>query len=411
MPAANRIRLLGCCERFFRLYSLAFPVHFCLVAQIGGAFDAAKLSAAFDQVRRRHPALRVCIVDDAETGPAFYETDNSIEVHAAPVDADIDWRGVVESELTLPFDTIPGPLMRATALCASYGASIVLTFHHAIADALSGTRILDDLMRALAGEHLDALSPLPPIEEMLAISASNSPVPQHAASRTDIAPASERVAPASDKLAVNISILEWDQKETARLIQCCRENGTTVHGAICAAASRHLPPSDANAIRMHCPMDLSRIASVEAGHCGVFIGAGIVAIPTARQQPLWRDAREIVDRLRAARSPAAVAAMLQWIAAEFPPTAGRQEVEEFFASQPQSAAVISNLGVLPLAVDYGPLTLKAIWGPAMLTNLPADRQTIGVNTFAGRLRMVHQSYQPIPGLLDAIRRTLLSSCA
>src|ERR1700686_3686797 len=305
-PAANRIRLLGCCERFFRLYSLAFPVHFCLVAQIGGAFDAAKLSAAFDQVRRRHPALRVCIVDDAETGPAFYETDNSIEVHAAPVDADIDWRGVVESELTLPFDTIPGPLMRATALWASDGASIVLTFHHAMADALSGTRILDDLMRALAGEHLDALLPLPPIEEMLAISASNSPVPQHAASGTDISPACERVAQASDELAVNIAILEWDQKETARLMQRCKENGTTVHGAICAAASRHLPPSDAHAIRMHCPMDLSRIASVEAGHCGVFIGAGIVAIPTARQQPLWRVAREIVDGLRAARSHAAV---------------------------------------------------------------------------------------------------------
>src|ERR1700730_3329221 len=34
MPAANRIRLLGFSERFFRLYSLAFPVHFCLVAQI-----------------------------------------------------------------------------------------------------------------------------------------------------------------------------------------------------------------------------------------------------------------------------------------------------------------------------------------------------------------------------------------
>jgi phage tail tape-measure protein len=54
--------------------------------------------------------------------------------------------------------------------------------------------------------------------------------------------------------------------------------------------------------------------------------------------------------------------------------------------------------------------LKAIWGPAMLTNLPADRQTIGISTFTGRLRMVHQSYQPIPGLLDAIRGTLLDSC-
>jgi len=36
---------------------------------------------------------------------------------------------------------------------------------------------------------------------------------------------------------------------------------------------------------------------------------------------------------------------------------------------------------------YGSLRLKAVWGPAMLTNLPADRQTIGVSTFAGQLRM------------------------
>jgi hypothetical protein len=42
-------------------------------------------------------------------------------------------------------------------------------------------------------------------------------------------------------------------------------------------------------------------------------------------------------------------------------------------------------------------SLKAVWGPAMLTNLPAHRQAIGVSTFAGWLRMVHQSYQPIPG--------------
>jgi hypothetical protein len=78
---------------------------------------------------------------------------------------------------------------------------------------------------------------------------------------------------------------------------------------------------------------------------------------------------------------------------------------------PQSSAVISNLGVLPLAVEYGSLRLKAVWGPAMLTNPPADRQTIGVSTFAGQLRMVHQSYAPIPALLESIRETLFESCA
>jgi hypothetical protein len=46
----------------------------------------------------------------------------------------------------------------------------------------------------------------------------------------------------------------------------------------------------------------------------------------------------------------------------------------------------------------------------MLTNLPADRQTIGVSTYGGQLRMVHQSYEPISGLLESIRETLLTSC-
>jgi hypothetical protein len=162
------VRPLGYCERFFYLYSLAFPVHFCLVAQIEGAFDSVRLAAALEQVRNRHSALRVCIVDDAETGLAFHRTDNPIALHAAPAETAADWRRVVERELSLPFNTFPGPLMRATALWASDGTSIVLTFHHAIVDALSGTRILQDVMRALAGQSLEVLPPLPPVEKMIA---------------------------------------------------------------------------------------------------------------------------------------------------------------------------------------------------------------------------------------------------
>jgi len=405
------VRPLGSGERFFHLYSLAFPVHFCLVAQIEGELDSAKLAAALDQVRRRHPALRVCIVDDAETEPAFYRIDHSIELHAALAETASDWRWVVERELSLPFSAFPGPLMRATALWASDGASIVLTFHHAIMDALSGTRILHDVMRALAGESLEVLPPLPPVEEMLASFAPDPVVVGEGGSRVDISSRARASAgPAPDRFTANVAIMEWDQKETARLIRSCKANGTTVHGAICAAASRYLPASDANVIRMHCPIDLGRILRMETTGCGVFIGAGIIEIAATRQKSLWSDARDIVDRLRAARSLAAMAGMLLWIAARIPPAAGKDEVASLLASMPPSSAVISNLGVLPLAVEYGSLRLKAVWGPALLTNLPADRQTIGVSTFAGQLRMVHQSYEPISGLLEAIRGTLLSAC-
>ena len=409
-PELALVRPLGYCERFFYLYSLAFPVHFCLVAQIEGALDSAKLGAALEKVRNRHSALRVCIVDDAETGPAFCRTDNPIEFQAAPAETAADWRGVVERELSLPFSAFPGPLMRATALWASDRTSIVLTFHHAIADALSGMRTLHDVMRALAGDCLEVLPPLPPVEEMIAGFASNPIVAGEGASHGDISKARDRAAQGSEKFVANLAIAEWDQEETARLLRYCKANGTTVHGAICAAASRHLPASDANSIRMHCPIDLSGIMGIETPGCGVFIGAGIVEIPAVGQK-LWEGARYVVDNLRMARSPAAAIGMLQWIAAELPPNAAKDSVAAFFASLPKSSAVISNLGVLPLAVEYGSLKLKAVWGPALLTNLPADRQTIGVSTFAGQLRMVHQSSEPIPGLLESIRGTLLTSCA
>jgi NRPS condensation-like uncharacterized protein len=403
------VRPLGDCERFFYLYSLAFPVHFCLVAQIEGALDSARLAAALEQVRNRHAALRVCIVNDGEMGPAFCRTDNPVELHSFSAETAEDWRRVVERELGFPFGTFPGPLMRATVLWASDGASIILTFHHAIVDALSGTRILHDVMRALAGQSLEVLPQLPPVEEMIAGGVPRSIVVREGTSRQDISKACSRSAQGFEKLAANLATAEWDQEETARLLRSCKANGTTVHGAICAAASRHLPASDANTIRMHCPIDLSGIMRIKPTGCGVFIGAGIVEVP-AEARKLWHDAHHIVDNLRMARSSAATTRMLQWIAAEMPPAATKDSVVAFLASLPQSSAVISNLGVLPHAVEYGSLRLKAIWGPAMLTSLPVDRQTIGVSTFAGQLRMVHQSYEPIPGLLDSIRGTLLSAC-
>ena len=396
------VRPLGICERFFYLYSLAFPVHFCLAAHIEGAIDSTKLGAALEQVRKRHSALRVCIIDDAETGPTFCRTDNPIELNVVPAKTAADWRGVVERDLSLPFGAFPGPLMRATVLSASDGASIVLTFHHAIVDGLSGTRILHDVMRALADDCLETLPPPPLIEEMIASVASHPLVVGEKASHHDISKAGSWAAQGSEKFTANLAISEWDHEETARLLRSCKANGTTVHGAICAAATRHLPASDANIIRMHCPVDLSRITKIETTGCGLFIGAGIVEIPAVGRK-LWEDARCIVDTLRMARSPAVVAGMLQQIAAEMPPTAVKDTVPAFFSSLPQSSAVISNLGVLPFAVEYGSLRLKAVWGPAMLTNLPADRQTIGVSRFAGQLRMVHQSYEPISGLLESIR--------
>src|SRR5262249_8164008 len=165
-----------------------------------------------------------------------------------------------------------------------------------------------------AGESLEVLPPFPPVEDMVAGVAPGPIFVGEGGSRLDTSSkARAPAAQAPDRLMANVAATEWDQEETALLLRSCKANGTTVHGAICAAASRHLPASDANIIRMHCPVDLGRIMRVEITGCGVFIAPGIVEIVTARRKSLWDDARDIVDRLRTARSPTAVAGMLEWI--------------------------------------------------------------------------------------------------
>ncbi len=413
VPKAARdfIRPLGCCEHFFHLYAQVYPVHFCLCAEIEGTVDRDTLGSALGQVRERHPMLRARIVDDAEFGTAFYESDRPIGLDTIAIGKDTDWRPTVERELKRPMGIGTSALLRATALCAQDKTIIVLTFRHAIADALSGICVLQDMMRALGGEQLTTLQFSPPIEEKLLGSSAH---PGHARKADRIMPIAPEIRSAvplvPDNLQTNIVTAEFSQEETARLLERCRANGTTVHGIICAAASRHVPASDHDTVGMICPIDLRKMAGIEDGVCGVFIGACSVEVQVGGTTSIWHDARRIVHSLAQSRSPEAVIDIMSRMAAEFSPIARSEKLRAFFSTAPQSSIVVSNLGVLPIAERYGSYVVKAVWGPAMLTNLPEDRQTIGVSTFGGRLRIVHQSYAPIRGLVPAIWNSLLAAC-
>jgi hypothetical protein len=70
--------------------------------------------------------------------------------------------------------------------------------------------------------------------------------------------------------------------------------------------------------------------------------------------------------------------------------------------------MLTNLGPVPLASRFGDLTLKALWGPAVLSGL-AGEQTIGVATLEGSLYLTHTSHTPPDGLLAAMHRVLVEA--
>lgn len=407
--APGFLRPLGATEHFFHLWTQVYPVHFCLCAEIEGAVDADALRSALNQVRARHPILRARIVDDEELGTAFHESDQPIELKTIYAGRNADWRPTVERELQKPIGTGRSALLRVTALRTPEVTAIVLTFHHAIADGLSATWVLHDVMRALAGEKLEVFKSFSPVEEKIL---GLSPRADHASDPDRIVPIlpwpRPLAPPASPR--TNIDTVEFSKDETASLIERCRSNNTTVHSVICAAAARHVPASDEDIVRITCPFDMRKMAEIDFGACGIFLGVGSPEVRIKENTSIWDDARRIGNSMTKARSPEVATDFIRQVSAEFLPTVGPEKVLEFFSSMPQSALVVSNLGILPLAEQYGAYTIKAVWGPAMLTNLPEDRQTIGVCTFGGQLRIVHQSYVPIRGLATAIRNSLLTAC-
>jgi len=85
------------------------------------------------------------------------------------------------------------------------------------------------------------------------------------------------------------------------------------------------------------------------------------------------------------------------------------EVAEFVAKVFACEVLLTNLGSLSFDLQFGPVTLKAIFGPAVVTGFEGQ-QTIGATTLNGALCLLHISHTPPEGLLEKIQSVLAHAC-
>jgi hypothetical protein len=84
-------------------------------------------------------------------------------------------------------------------------------------------------------------------------------------------------------------------------------------------------------------------------------------------------------------------------------------VAEFVAEVFASEILLTNLGDLSFDRQFGPVTLEAMFGPAVVTGFEGH-QTIGVSTVNGALCLLHISHTPPEGLLEKIQSVLAQAC-
>ncbi|MFI2713952.1 hypothetical protein ACH495_27905 [Micromonospora sp. NPDC018662] len=385
-PAHPIVRPLGAFEHIIDLYISRNPVQFSLVVELASPVSAHQLERALAQLQRTHPLLAVGI-DRTDAHPTFCESTELIDVRQVRGG---DWREAAAQEQTRPVDADGSPLARATLVSdasGDRGTAVVLTFSHQITDGRGALRAAHDLLAILAGQTLPA-RPVPTDQESLLERLPRTERPIDHTPDPAAEPAVATIRP-FDATAPSIEIAELDPATTEHLRSTARANGSTVQGALCAAAAQALSArTGAESIRINVPIDLRSALGLEDDVVNRFTATAVVLHAPAHST-LWSLAKDATAQLRAAREAAREAALML---ATLEP-ADASEAEAAMLAATAADLEITNLGTS----EPDTSSAVAIWGPTMTTQV-RDERILGVVTHAGSLRLVLTTHGDATGL-------------
>ncbi|MBU6996396.1 MAG: hypothetical protein HXS41_07350 [Theionarchaea archaeon] len=315
------LRKLGANERVVWQTIQAGSINFAAVARISGYVDEAALRTVLDLLSQRHPLLRTRI-DIQQGEPVFTSCDvPEIPLRSVRRTKDTQWQEEAERELNtvLPWST--GPLLRVVLLQNRNHSDIVTRFHHVMGDGTSGMYLMHDLIKLLGSicngkvPTFKRMPERPPVEELLPHMNNLEGMVKSAtlASRQmfNIIMRRPRTLPIDRKASLEecftrIVHCTLSKEETGALIERCRRESTSVHGAICAAmlmaASKQICNSEEKyPITLNCmsPVDLRPYLNPPLGEeLGFYASMVITAHKVQDNGKLWDLARSVRRRVQ-----------------------------------------------------------------------------------------------------------------
>jgi hypothetical protein len=315
-------RPLGRIERTTWMLDQVAPLGMGFAVRVAGPLDPALLRRALDETQARHPLLRVRV--EGGLRPSYASAGvPAIPLRVVPRRGDDHWAEVLEDELAVPIDWRSGPLLRVLLLPGSGAGELLFLMHHIIGDGHSLIRLAAEVAERaaaiVAGRPcvLAALPVRPPLERALAagrgIATLGAAAP--AAARLGLAAVrrafvipSERPAPPASR-RTRFFRAELEPGEMDALAAASRSRGTTVHGAICAAAMQVVLEAFASApenraARVICcasPVNMRPfVAPPVTGEMGLFIVPQMTTHPISAGGDFWALAGAVRRDLAAA---------------------------------------------------------------------------------------------------------------
>ena len=406
--AQDSVRSLGSLEHLFWLSDQHHCIHFAVTALISGETRPRDWQRALDLLQNRHPILSVCIDGAPDLVPSFRSADATpIPLRIVKDEPELRWEAEVGKELATPFNPSRAPLIRAVLIQGARDAAFTLVAHHSIADGLSLAYAIRDTLVVLAGRSLRPLPWLPSQDDMMNVSGSRVDGQE----QDQAGAAMPAIYRPHDNARPSVKGLRLSPGLTSRVRDRARQEGTTVHGMLCAAlvlASREVFASWREIpLRILSPINARPL--LDAGEsCGVFLGATTTVFDSQAME-FWDIARDARIDVAANQTSEKIAAQLSSFRRVVGNGSDVTTVAEFVAKVFACEILLTNLGSLSFDRQFGPVTLKAIFGPAVVTGFEGQ-QTIGVSTVNGALCLLLISHTPPEGLLEKVQRVLVQAC-
>ncbi|MBN3754417.1 condensation protein [Paraburkholderia sp. Tr-20389] len=408
-PVMSRTaRSLGAIEKFFYLLSQSHPNHFVMAGEVSGRTRVDQWQDALDCVAHRSPLVWSRIERDSRGAPVFAPVPHgAVPLQVKPYES-TKWTDEAAAQVAQPFDELNPPLMRATLLHGEERSIIVLVAHHSIADGVSLTSLLGDLLRAMAGQPLVRSQETMAVERLIerthGMPTNNPSAPVPAAADAPAAPV--RTPPAMrepDGSMPHIEALRLTSAITRNLRERARIERTSVQSALVAAFTKAVcfltAATPREPMRVLSPVDLRRRLLGGSDHLAMCASGVVHPDDHSRDADLWSRARLAAQAFAGIQSPAHLAAQVLGTHAILDTVNGVAEAKAVFAQAFGNDAVITNLGVVDLPKQFGALVLDAVWGPSVVVGVEGE-QVIGAVTFDDQLHLVHTSFAPMRGLLD-----------
>ena len=397
-------RTLGAFEKTFWLLDQIDSKDFALAAEISGAKSIEKWQNALKMVQKRHPNLSVRVVLDELSRPTLqYVEDMIIPMRVINVQPDYHWEQEVEKELSVRFNTEEGPLLRLVLVQKPQRTILIVVANHTVADGTSLNYLIRDILMAVTGKELGIKEHQISNDQTLGL--------------TEDLPAQTvdqvlELRMKTDIVKPLVSSHRFSENSTQNILERARLEGTTFHGAICAAAllaSRKMRTEwDEAKMELVSPI-CTRAALNLDDNFGLNITTQSVFFEKEMYNSFWDLARLAKAGLDGTNSIEYVTGYLSFFRDIVFGHNDMQQMLDILKTAFNHHLMVTNLVKVRYETDFGSLKLESVYGP-MVRSGKGMEQTIGALTSNGSLCLTNTSDNPIPGLLGEMEKILHEAC-